>query len=98
MELAELQKLTRLIRYYILLQTYSAQSGHTTSALSAVELATVLFFRHLRYDLDDPKRQENDRFILSKGHASPLFYALFAAAGKIAEKELANYRSLDSVL
>ena len=109
MELAELQKLARLIRYYILLQTYSAQSGHTTSALSAVELATALFFKYFRADLENNSPLPplnlrggggalNDRFILSKGHASPLFYALYTAAGKITEKELAAYRTFDSVL
>lgn len=98
MDKAALENLSRLIRYYILVQTQAAQSGHTTSSLSAVELATVLFFNHLRYDLERPANPVNDRFILSKGHASPLFYALYGAAGKLTEKELKKYRSLESTL
>ncbi len=95
---ANLEKLARLIRYFVLLQTSAAQSGHATSSLSAVELMTLLYFKYLRFDLEDPKNPRNDRVILSKGHASPLFYALYAAAGKITEEELKTYRTLESVL
>jgi transketolase len=94
-----LQELTKLIRYYILLSTTEAGSGHPTSSLSAVELMTVLFFDGiLKYDLDNPENPLNDKIIFSKGHASPLFYALFAAAGKVTEEELKTLRKFGSKL
>ena len=81
-KLEQLKKLAALIRYYILNMTTQAGSGHPTSSLSAMELmAGLLFGGIFRYDLDNPKHPNNDRLIFSKGHASPLFYALWAAAG-----------------
>ena len=94
-----LQDLAKLIRNYILLSTTEAVSGHPTSSLSAVELMTVLFFDGvLRYDLQNTKNPNNDRVIFSKGHASPLFYSLFAAAGVISEDELKTLRKFGSRL
>lgn len=94
-----LEALARLIRYYILLMTTTAGSGHTTSSLSAVELMTTLFFgEFFRADLDHPENPNNDRLIFSKGHASPLFYSLYGAAGKLTEKDLLNYRKFESPL
>jgi transketolase len=94
-----LQDLAKLIRYFILISTTEAGSGHPTSSLSAVELMTVLFFDGiLRYDLKDPENPNNDRVIFSKGHASPLFYALYAAADAITEKELLTLRKFGSRL
>ncbi|MEX2027904.1 MAG: transketolase, partial [Candidatus Curtissbacteria bacterium] len=78
--------------------TTDAGSGHPTSSLSAVDLLTFLFFEKLRYDLDDPQNTANDRVIFSKGHASPLFFALWAAAGAVTETELADYRKFGSPL
>ena len=94
-----LQDLAKLIRYFILLSTTQAGSGHPTSSLSAVELMTVLFFDGIfRYDLENPANFNNDRLIFSKGHASPLFYALFAAAGAVSEEELKTLRKFGSRL
>lgn len=94
-----LQELAKLIRHYILLSTTSAGSGHPTSSLSAVELMTVLFFDGiLKTDLDNPDSPLNDKLIFSKGHASPLFYALYAAAGKVSEAELKTLRKFTSRL
>ncbi len=90
--------LTKRIRHDILTITTTANSGHPSSSLSAVEIMTVLFFAHLRYDMKDPKNPNNDRVIFSKGHASPLYYALYAAAGVISPEELLGYRTFDSVL
>ena len=98
MDKTALEKLATLIRYYILTSTTQAGSGHATSSLSAVEIAVTLFFRYLRSDLDDPAQPANDRFILSKGHASPLLYALYAVAGKLSEKDLLGLRTFDSPL
>jgi transketolase len=94
----ELEKLAKLIRYYILFSTTNAGSGHVTSSLSAVEAMTVLFFKYFRYDLDNPDSHLNDHLIFSKGHASPLFYSLFAAAGRLDLKDLETYRGFNSML
>ncbi|MGQ0550283.1 MAG: transketolase [Armatimonadota bacterium] len=75
-----------------------AGSGHPTSSLSAAELMAVLMSRHLRYDFSRPDHPNNDRLIFSKGHASPLLYAMYRAAGVITDEELLTYRKLGSRL
>lgn len=97
-DVGKLEKLAKLIRYYILRMTTKAGSGHPTSSLSAADLMTVLFFNKLRFDLGNPQNPANDRVILSKGHASPLLYAIYAAAGELSEKELNSYRQFKSPL
>jgi transketolase len=95
----KLEKLTRLIRYFILASTTEAGSGHPTSSLSATDLMTVLLFGgFFRFDADDPEHPNNDRLVFSKGHASPLLYSLWAAAGKVTEKELLTLRKFGSRL
>ncbi len=68
----------------------SAGSGHPTSSMSAADLLAVLVARHLRYDWDDPHSAANDHLIFSKGHASPLLYSVFKAAGVVSDDELIN--------
>jgi transketolase len=75
-----------------------AGSGHPTSSMSAADLASVLLAGHFRYDFDDPKNPANDRLIFSKGHASPLVYGLFRAAGALSEEEFMTYRQFGSRL
>jgi transketolase len=75
-----------------------AGSGHPTSSMSAADLAAVLLASHLRYDFDDPKNKANDRLVFSKGHASPLVYGLFRAAGALSEEEFGTYRQFGSRL
>ncbi len=95
----ELRELVRLVRYFILRSTALAGSGHPTSSLSAAELLTVLYFGgHLKYHLEDPTHPNNDRVIFSKGHAAPLLYSLYAAAGAIKEEELWTLRKFGSRL
>jgi transketolase len=95
----KLDVLARLIRHYILISTTKAESGHPTSSLSATDLMTALLFGgFFRYDLKHPDGPNNDRLIFSKGHASPLFYALFAAAGAVSEEELMELRQFGSPL
>ncbi len=99
MEERKLKKLCQLIRYDILTSTTEAKSGHPTTSLSAVELMTTLFFSGFYHsDLKNPKSISNDRVIFSKGHASPLFYSLYHAAGAITEKELMQLRKFSSDL
>src|ERR1700728_4201282 len=66
----------------------SAGSGHPTSSMSAADLLAVLVTRHLRYDWDQPRLPVNDHLIFSKGHASPLLYSVFKAAGVVSYDEL----------
>jgi transketolase len=95
----KLEKIARLIRYYSLLATTQAGSGHPTSALSATDLMTGLVFGgSFKYDVDNPAHPNNDRLIFSKGHASPLFYALWATAGKLTEQDMMTYRHFGSSL
>src|SRR2546422_6646828 len=75
-----------------------AGSGHPTSSLSAADLMAVLLAGHLRYDWAEPRNPANDHLIFSKGHASPLNYALFRTAGAITEQELLTFRKFGSRL
>src|SRR5437879_13613280 len=68
--------------------TTAAGSGHPTSSMSAADLMAVLMISYLRYDFDNPKHPNNDHLIFSKGHASPLLYSMFKAAGAISDEEL----------
>ncbi len=94
-----LENIAKLIRYYSLVMSTEAGSGHPTSSLSAADLMTGLVFGGtFKYDLDDPRHPNNDRLIFSKGHASPLFYSIWAAAGRLSEKELLEFRKFTSPL
>lgn len=88
----------RRLRIHSLRATTAAGSGHPSSCLSAADLVSVVFFREMRYDPRDPHNLENDRFILSKGHAAPLLYAAYAEAGILEESQLITLRRLDSDL
>lgn len=95
----DLDKLARLVRSYIIRMTTEAQSGHMTSSLSAVDLmVTLLFGGFFRAKLDEPEYHNNDRLIFSKGHASPLLYALYAAMGKLSVSDLMKLRTFESPL
>jgi len=74
----------------------AAASGHPTSSMSAAHLVAVLFSDHLRFDVDDPKDLGNDRFVLSKGHASPLLYSVLKAIGALSGEELMSFRKFGS--
>lgn len=98
-DLTNLQKLASLIRYFILTSSSKAGSGHPTSSLSAVELTTALLFGgFFKFDLQNKDNPANDRLIFSKGHASPLFFSLYGAAGAISEEELLTLRKFGSRL
>ena len=76
----------------------AAGSGHPTSSMSAADLIAVLIARYLQYDWSRPKDPNNDHLIYSKGHASPLCYAMFKAAGAITDQELMTFRKFGSRL
>lgn len=99
MRIRNIAALAKLIRYFILVSSTEAGSGHPTSSLSATDLMTGLFFgAFFKFDIKNPQNPNNDRLIFSKGHASPLFYSLWAAAGGIKMEELKSYRKFDSRL
>jgi transketolase len=76
----------------------AAQSGHPTSSMSAADLMAVLVTKYLHYDFGDEDNPNNDHLIFSKGHASPLLYAIHKAAGVVSDEELLTYRTLGSRL
>ncbi len=92
------QALARQLRVDSIRATTAAGSGHPSSSLSAADLMAVLLAEHFRYDFADPASPDNDHLIFSKGHASPLLYALFRAAGVIDEAELLSLRRRGSRL
>jgi transketolase len=73
-------------------------SGHPTSSMSAADLMAVLLDKYLRYDFDDPENPCNDHLVFSKGHASPLLYSLYKAAGAITDEEFLTFRKMGSRL
>ncbi|MGV9276736.1 transketolase [Streptomyces griseosporeus] len=98
MNTGELVELGQQLRVDSVRAAASAGSGHPTSSMSAADLMAVLLAHHLRYDFDRPAHPGNDRFVLSKGHASPLLYAAYKAAGAIDDAELLTFRELGSRL
>lgn len=94
----ELAELGQQLRVDAVRCAAAASSGHPTSSMSAADLIAVLAAHHLRYDFSAPDDPHNDRLIFSKGHASPLLYAFYRAAGAITEEELLSYRSRGSRL
>jgi transketolase len=92
------RSLARQLRADSIRCSTAAGSGHPTSSLSAADLMSVLLSGHLRYDFERPDSLANDHLIFSKGHASPLVYAMFRAAGAIDDAELLTFRKLGSRL
>ncbi len=97
-ELAELSRLCRQIRVSILETVARAGAGHTGGSLSEVELLVTLYFRVMRIDPARPHWAARDRFILSKGHASPGYYCTLAARGYFDAGRLAEFDAVDSML
>ncbi|CAN5188580.1 transketolase [soil metagenome] len=89
---------SRLLRKLVLTSTSTAGSGHPSSCLSSTDIMTVLFDKYFTYDLNNPTNITNDRLIFSKGHAAPLFYALYALAGALPLEELQTLRKFGSRL
>ena len=96
--LARLHNLATQLRIDSVRSTSEAGSGHPTTCLSAAEIVAALFFAEMRFDPRDPQHPEADRFVLSKGHAAPLLYAAWAAAGAFPREELLKLRTIDSDL
>ncbi|HEU5319713.1 MAG TPA: transketolase [Methylomirabilota bacterium] len=97
-ERGELTRRAREIRETTLRAIHAVQTGHAGSSLSMVELLTILYFRHLRYDVRNPRWPERDHFLLSKGHGAPGLYATLAHAGFFPLDEMLTLRRLGSRL
>ena len=94
----ELAKVCTQVRRDIINMTANAGSGHPGGSLSAVELMTGVFYTQMRVDPKNPKWEDRDRFVLSKGHAAPCYYAILAEMGFISRDEFTNFRQLHSIL
>ncbi len=92
----EMQEIAKELRRDIIQTIYTAGSGHPGGSLSELEILVALYFNVMNYDSANPGWADRDRFILSKGHASPGFYAVLARAGYFPREELATYRQLNS--
>jgi transketolase len=93
-----LSAIANQLRIHSIAATTAAGSGHPTSCCSAADIVAALFFGHMRYDPKNPHFYNNDRFILSKGHAAPLLYAAWAEAGLFPATELLKLRVLGNDL
>ncbi|CAJ0927492.1 unnamed protein product [Ranitomeya imitator] len=94
-ELQALRDVANRLRIHSIRATCASNSGHPTSCCSAAEILSVLFFNAMKYDAADPGNYNNDRFVLSKGHAAPILYAAWVEAGYIKESDLLNLRKID---
>src|SRR5579885_339068 len=93
-----LKGIANQLRIHSIAATTAAGSGHPTSCCSAADVVAALFFGHMRYDPKNPHFHNNDRFILSKGHAAPLLYAAWAETGLFPAGELLTLRQFTSNL
>jgi transketolase len=96
--ISELTDVAKRVRAHIVQMVYDAQSGHPGGSLSAVELGVSLFWNHMRCDPANPEWPDRDRFILSKGHATPFLYSLLAERGFFSPELLKKFRTLGSPL
>lgn len=93
-----LEKISTSIRRDIIEMLHAAGSGHPGGSLSAADILTVLYFHEMKVDEKNPKWQERDRFVLSKGHAAPVLYAALAEKGFFPKEELYKLRKVDAML
>ena len=94
----ELKKKANEIRKESIIMTHRAQSGHPGGSLSEADILAALYFYKLRIDTKNPKWEDRDRFVLSKGHASPGYYSALAMKGFFDRKELEKFRKINSML
>ena len=96
-EASELMELARMCRIDIVRMTHAAGSGHPGGSLSAIDCMVALYGTTLRFDTENPDWDDRDRFIMSKGHASPAMYALLHQIGVISEDDILSFRALGSI-
>lgn len=99
--LEEIQKIAtkaKKVRKDIIEEVYSAKSGHPGGSLSIADILTVLYFKEMNINPEDPKWEERDRLVLSKGHCSPALYSVLANRGFFPEEDLKTFRNINSYL
>jgi transketolase len=97
-QVSELRQIAKEIRRKSLEIIHRAGSGHPGGSLSAADIMTALYFGVMRYDSKNPKDPNRDRFVMSKGHATGVFYSVLARASYFADEDLVSYRRIDSKL
>ena len=97
LSVVELEELARKCRVEIVKMVHRAQAGHPGGSLSEIDLISALYANYMRIKPDEPNWDDRDRFILSKGHASPGMYAILAEMGFISKEDLKSYRVLGGV-
>ena len=98
MEIEDLKVKAKEIRKNIIKEVYNAKSGHPGGSLSIADIMTVLYFDELNIDENNPKWEDRDRLVLSKGHCAPALYATLAERGYFDKEKLVHLRKLDSNL
>lgn len=96
--ICELERKANLIRSHVIRMTRAAGSGHPGGSLSSADLISALFFKVMNHHSSDPSWEDRDRFVLSKGHAAPAYYAAMAESGYLPVEELLTLRKLNSRL
>ncbi|SFB29018.1 transketolase [Clostridium frigidicarnis] len=98
MNIDKLKEISKELRKDIIEMIYNSGSGHPGGSLSAIDIITYLYFEKMNIDPKNPKMDNRDRFVLSKGHAAPALYAALAKKGYIKKDELNNLRKIGSIL
>ena len=98
LKIEELQQKARKVREDIIEEVYSAKSGHPGGSLSVADILTVLYFREMNIQPENPDWEERDRFVLSKGHCSPALYSCLANRGFFPVEDLKTFRNINSYL
>ena len=98
MNTLELQKMANEVRKGIVTSVHSAKAGHPGGSLSAADVFTYLYFEEMNIDPKNPEDPDRDRFVLSKGHTAPGYYAALAHRGFFPVEELLTFRHVDSRL
>lgn len=98
MNVLELKKIANEIRKGIIIGVYNAKSGHPGGSLSSADIFTYLFFKEMNIDPKNPQKEDRDRFVLSKGHVAPAYYATLAERGFFPKEDLKILRHLGSYL
>ncbi len=97
-DVEELKRISNEVRKGIIQSVYSAKSGHPGGSLSCADILTVLYFNQMNINPEKPKDEARDRFVLSKGHASPALYSTLANRGYFPKEELKTFRHVGSKL
>ena len=90
--------ISKEVRKNIIEMLYESKSGHPGGSLSCADILTYLYFEKMKVNIDNPKEEDRDRFVLSKGHAAPALYSVLAEKGFFDKKELKSLRKIGAKL